>query len=68
MNTQFETSVTGKQEWLTPPGIIRSLGIADGTQQNSNAGAPSCLIAYGQRNAYMLADARIKGKFIWLNK
>ena len=38
----------------------------DGTQGQS-AGAPSVLIAYGKRNAEILRDSEIKGKFLWIN-
>lgn len=34
--------------------------------QSDNAGAPSCLIAYGKKNAEALHDSKIKGKYIKL--
>ena len=36
----------------------------DGSNYNSNAGAPSVLIAYGQENAELLRNSGIKGKYI----
>lgn len=35
-----------------------------GERAKQNAGAPSCLIAYGQEDAIKLASSGIKGKFI----
>lgn len=36
-------------------------------KQGDSAGAPSVLIAYGKKNAEILRDSDIKGRFIWLN-
>jgi hypothetical protein len=41
---------------------------ADGTKAAANAGAPSVLIAYGERNAGALRNAGIDGKFFKLEK
>ena len=38
----------------------------NGLQSKANAGAPSCLIAYGYNNANILKNSTIKGKFIQL--
>jgi phage N-6-adenine-methyltransferase len=38
----------------------------DGSEIHCNAGAPSCLVAYGLDNADDLSRAGIAGKFIWL--
>ncbi|HON92765.1 MAG TPA: DNA N-6-adenine-methyltransferase [Sedimentisphaerales bacterium] len=46
----------------------------DGSRAKGNAGAPSCLVAYGKRSARVLKLAsdvivtkpRLRGKFIWL--
>lgn len=39
-----------------------------GEVAKGNAGAPSCLIAYGEKNSKVLEEAEIKGKFIKLKK
>jgi len=39
----------------------------DGTKANANAGAPSVLIAYGKKNAEVLKNCTVKGKFLILN-
>lgn len=38
----------------------------DGSRCKTNAGAPSCLVAYGQNNATALENSGIKGKIIHL--
>lgn len=38
----------------------------DGTRGNNNAGAPSCLVAYGKDNAENLLNSQLSGMFIWL--
>jgi hypothetical protein len=38
----------------------------DGTRAAANAGAPSCLVAYGHRDARILAMSGIKGGFVRL--
>lgn len=38
----------------------------DGTKGRSNAGAPSCLVAYGINNAFVLQCSGIAGKYIHL--
>lgn len=38
----------------------------DGTKGNFNAGAPSCLVAYGMDNAENLLNSQLSGMFIWL--
>lgn len=39
----------------------------DGTRAAANSGAPSCLVAYGTADAFMLANADIEGTFVPLN-
>ncbi len=39
---------------------------ANGTRGETNGGAPSCLIAYGQNDANILENSGIKGKFLRL--
>jgi hypothetical protein len=38
----------------------------DGSVSEHNAGAPSCLVAYGQRDVRTLAECRLPGQFIQL--
>lgn len=38
----------------------------DGSRAIANAGAPSVLIAYGDKNAEILENCGIQGKFLWL--
>lgn len=38
-----------------------------GERAKANAGAPSCLIAYGKNNIQYLLNSGIKGKLILLN-
>jgi len=38
----------------------------DGTKGNSNAGAPSCLVAYNQENSKILWNTDLAGKYIKL--
>lgn len=38
----------------------------DGRREDANAGAPSVLIAYGQRDAEILRDCKIAGQFVRL--
>lgn len=40
----------------------------DGTKGNSNAGAPSCLVAYGKPNVLALRDSELSGKIILLDQ
>lgn len=37
---------------------------ADGTRAEANAGAPSCLVAYGKRNVTALAECRLPGTLV----
>ena len=39
---------------------------ADGTRAAANAGAPSCLVAYGRRDADILAECGLTGTFVRL--
>jgi DNA N-6-adenine-methyltransferase (Dam) len=39
---------------------------ANGVRAHANAGAPSCLVAYGQRDARILQMAGLKGAFVKL--
>ncbi|TLH64286.1 adenine methyltransferase [Mycolicibacterium aubagnense] len=41
---------------------------ADGTRAKANAGAPSCLIAYGERDARALRHSGLDGTYIQLNQ
>lgn len=41
---------------------------ADGTKGNSNAGAPSCLVAYGKENVVALGCSGLTGNYIRLQK
>ena len=41
---------------------------ADGTRAPANAGAPSCLVAYGHLDAAMLANSGIEGTFVRLRE
>ena len=38
----------------------------DGTKGNSNAGAPSCIVAYGEPNVLALRDSGLAGKLVVL--
>lgn len=38
----------------------------DGSIANGNAGAPSCLVAYGEDNAASLLSSRIRGQYVEL--
>jgi len=38
----------------------------DGTRAKANAGAPSCLVAYGRFDSYKLADSGLAGYFVTL--
>ncbi len=38
----------------------------DGSRAKANAGAPSCLVAYGVENAECLCASRLPGKLVWL--
>lgn len=38
----------------------------DGIKSSANAGAPSCLVAYGRNNVLALENSGIKGKIIYL--
>jgi hypothetical protein len=40
---------------------------ADGTRPTNSGGAPSCLVAYGRRNAIALATCGIAGRFVALS-
>lgn len=40
---------------------------ANGIQATANAGAPSCLVAYGVRDAVALGNSGLAGRVIWLN-
>ena len=40
----------------------------DGSRANTNAGAPSVLVAYGERNAAALRHSGLGGQFIELNR
>lgn len=37
---------------------------ADGTRAKANAGAPSCLVAYGQLDAYRLRNSGLTGTYV----
>jgi hypothetical protein len=78
MDVTFEgKSSTGKNEWLTPPHILRRLGPilfikgrlsfyhASG-EQGGTAGAPSCLISFNKENTAVLERCGIEGKLVKL--
>jgi hypothetical protein len=63
-----ETSWFFEQVWRRAQGILFLEGRlhfhrADGTRAKANAGAPSCLVAYGPANATRLAQCGIGGKY-----
>lgn len=37
----------------------------DGTRAKANSGAPACLVAFGDEDAYRLRQSGIKGRFVW---
>lgn len=39
---------------------------SEGKPARANAGAPSCLVAYGEADAHALAHSGIAGRFVWL--
>jgi len=39
----------------------------DGTKPENSAGAPSCLIAYGENNAKILKNCNLRGKYLRIN-
>jgi hypothetical protein len=39
---------------------------ADGAKPSNSAGAPSCLIAYGNHNAKVLRESGLNGKFLFI--
>lgn len=66
-----ETKLFFNNVWDTAHGILFLKGRLyfhhdDGTKAAMNAGAPSCLIAYGYYNSLMLKNSGLIGKYIQL--
>jgi hypothetical protein len=61
----FETVWRGATAVLFLEGRIH-FHLPDGTRAKANAGAPSCLVAYGQGDALLLQTCGIDGHFIRL--
>lgn len=57
--------------WPTAQGIMFLKGRltfyhVDGTRPHNSAGAPSCLVAYGMKNALILKESGLSGKFFYI--
>ncbi|MEU2013070.1 DNA N-6-adenine-methyltransferase [Nocardia sp. NPDC019302] len=68
-----ETAWFVEQVWLKATAVRFLHGrlhfhLPDGSRARGNAGAPSVLVAYGQRDAEILRETRIGGTFIPLNQ
>lgn len=66
-----ETEMFFNQVWKRADAILFIKGrlnfyFVDGTKSKINAGAPSCLIAYGKQNIISLEKSGIEGKLIYL--
>lgn len=66
-----ETKIFFKHIWNDASAILFLEGrlyfhYVDGTRASANAGAPSCLVAYGWENVIALENSGIKGKIIYL--
>lgn len=66
-----ETSWFGETVWRAASAVLFLEGRLyfhrpDGTRAAANAGAPSCLVAYGHRDARILAMSGLKGAFVRL--
>ena len=67
-----ETSMFFEHVWEKADAVLFIKGRlhfynSDGTRAKGNAGAPSCLIAYGERDAETLGACNLGGQFITLN-
>lgn len=66
-----DTEMFFSQVWARATAVLFLRGrlhfhYVDGRKATANAGAPSCLVAYGTRNAASLRTSGIPGKLIWL--
>jgi len=66
-----ETAGFVSEVWQKATGVLFLHGrlffhYPDGTRATANSGAPSCLVAYGEADATMLANANLPGTFIRL--
>lgn len=66
-----ETEMFFSQVWERADAVLFLQGRlhfhhVDGTRAAANAGAPSCLVAYGRRNVSALRFSGIKGKMVML--
>ena len=66
-----ETAVFFETVWNAAHGVLFLEGRLhfcrqDGVAADFNAGAPSCLVAYGVSNAWRLRDSGLKGRFVGL--
>ena len=66
-----ETEMFFSQVWERADAVLFLRGRlhfhhVDGTRAAANAGAPSCLIAYGERNVRSLKDSGIAGRLVLL--
>jgi hypothetical protein len=64
-----DTGIFFRHIWPVASGIMFLRGRlvfhhVDGSKPTNGAGAPSCLIAYGERNAEALRDSGLDGKFL----
>lgn len=67
-----ETEMFFNEVWKKADGVLFIKGRLyfhkpDGKRAAANAGAPSCLIAYGPDNAYTLSTCNIPGKYLNIN-
>lgn len=68
-----ETEMFFRQVWEKADAVLFLRGRlhfhhVDGTRAAANAGAPSCLVAYGSRNVSSLRFSGLKGHLVVLNK
>jgi len=68
-----ETDMFHRYVWERADGILFLRGRLffhrpDGSRAPHNAGGPSCLIAYGGANVVALAESRLEGKLVELQK
>jgi hypothetical protein len=64
-----ETSWFFETVWQAATAILFLEGrihfhMADGSRAKANAGAPSCLVAYGDHDAYLLRECGIAGHYV----
>lgn len=67
-----ETSWFFETVWRAATAILFIEGrihfhLADGSRAKANAGAPSCLVAYGDSDAQILEQSGIAGKFVCIS-